>query len=87
MKEIRITLPGPASIHRHDAFRLLEDGEPHDLKVWKLSTGDILHYKGVRCRGMHKRGGTHRLWLPASGLVREFRDIALFEIDGLTVYW
>lgn len=35
---------------------------------------------------MHKRGGTHRISIPLSGVIREFRDITLFEIDGLKVY-
>ena len=80
-------MPGKVkAIHRRDAFRLLEDGKPHDLRVWKISTGDILHYKNAVCCGMHKRGGTHRISIPLSGVIREFRDITLFEIDGLKVY-
>lgn len=74
------------AIHKKDALRLLEDGQPHDLSVWKISTGDILRYKGAVCRGGHMRGGTHRIYLPTSTLVREFRDCTLFEIDGLKVY-
>lgn len=75
------------TIHLQDALRLLEDGEPHDLRLWKLSTGDILLYKGARFAGRNTRGGTHRVRLPQSGLLREFRDVTLFEIDGLRVYW
>lgn len=74
------------ALHRRDAFRLLEDGKPHVLRVWKISTGDILHYKNAVCSGMNKRGGTHRISIPLSGVIREFRDITLFEIDGLKVY-
>ena len=73
-------------LHRRDAIRLLEDGQPHDLRVWKISTGDILHYKGAVCCGAHQRGGTHRIRIPLSGVIREFRDITLFEIDGLKIY-
>jgi hypothetical protein len=32
-------------IHIKDALRLLESGQPCNLKLWKLSTGDILEYK------------------------------------------
>lgn len=74
------------AIHRKDAVRLLEDGNPHDIRVWKISTGNILLYKGAVCRGGHLRGGTHRVLLPTSGVLREFRDCTLFEIDGLKVY-
>ena len=75
------------ALHLKDALKLLEDGEPHSLRVWKLSTGDILHYNDARCIGGHKRRGTHRVKLPASTLIREFRDVTLHEIDGLEVYW
>ena len=80
-------MPGKVkALHRRDAFRLFEDGQPHELRVWKISTGDILHYKNAVCSGMYKRGGTHRISIPLSGVIREFRDITLFEIDGLKVY-
>ena len=80
-------MPGKVkALHRRDAFRLLEDGQPHDLRVWKISTGDILHYKNAVCSGMHKRGGTHRIRLTLSGVFSLFRAITLFEIDGLKVY-
>ncbi len=74
-------------IYLKDALRLLEDKEAHDLKVWKLSTGDILSYKGAVCVGGWNRGGTHRVRLPKSALIREFRDVTLFEVDGMEVYW
>lgn len=74
------------SIHRRDALRLLEDGRPHRLKVWKLSTGDILTYEAAVHAGGNRRNAVHRIRVPLSGIVREFRDITLFEIDGLSVY-
>ena len=74
-------------IHQRDALRLLEDGKPHRLRVWKLSTGDILTYTDARCIGSWKRRGTHKIRLPNSNLIREFRDITLFEIDDLRIYW
>lgn len=75
------------TIHLQDALRLLEDGEPHRLRLWKLSTGDILTYNDARLAGRHIRGGRHRVRLPMSGLLREFRDVTLFEIDGMRIYW
>lgn len=74
------------ALHIKDAITLLESGEPCDLRVWKLSTGDILEYKGVRHVGGHWRKGTHRIRLPHSQLIREFRDITLFEINKMTIY-
>lgn len=73
-------------IHKNDAIRMLETGQPCNLKVWKLSTGDIIEYRGVKCIGSHWRGGTHRILVPRSSLIREFRDITLFEINGMQVY-
>ncbi|MBQ7691248.1 MAG: hypothetical protein IJT30_08700 [Muribaculaceae bacterium] len=73
-------------IHIKDAIVLLETGYPCDLRVWKLSTGDILEYHGVTCIGCHWRKGTHRIKLPESQLVREFRDVTLFEINNMTIY-
>lgn len=72
-------------LHWRDAILLLESGEPCDLKLWKLSTGDILTYRGAVCTGSHWRGGTHTVRLPESQLLRTFRDITLFEINGYEV--
>lgn len=74
------------SIHKRDALRLLEDRQLHTIKVWKLSTGDILTYKDCICHSADRRRGTHKIRVPLSGVLREFRDITLFEIDGLSVY-
>ena len=73
-------------LHWKDAMLLLESGEPCDIKVWKLSTGDILEYKGAVCVGKHWRGGTHTVRLPLSQVLRTLRDITLFEINGYEIY-
>lgn len=72
-------------IHWKDAIALLESGTPCNLKVWKLSSGDILEYRNVVCIGSHWRGGTHLIRIPSSNLFREFRDITLFEINGYEI--
>lgn len=74
------------AIHHNDAMRLLESGEPCNLRLWKISTGDILEYKGVRCVGGHWRGGTHLLRMPNSNLLRRCRDITVFEINGMKIF-
>ena len=79
--------PNFTAIHRSDALRLLEDGEPHRLKVWKLTSGEILEYLDAVYTGHHARGGTHRVRLAASGQIRVFRDCLLFAIDDLSVYF
>ena len=73
-------------IHKNDAIRILETGEPCNLKVWKISTGDILEYKGAQCVSSHWRGGTHTVRLPKSNVLRRFRDVTLFEINGMKIY-
>ncbi len=75
------------TIHKLDALRLLEDGQLHDLKVWKLSNGEIISYTNTVYVGRRTRSGIHRVRVEASGQVREFRDCTLFEIDGMDVYW
>lgn len=75
------------SIHRHDALRLLEDGEPHKLRVWKLSTGDIITYADAIHSSADVKTATHRVRLKASGQIRKLRDVLLFEIDDLSVYF
>ena len=66
---IRLSDMGIKVIHRLDAIRLLESGQPVDLRVWKLSTGDIIEYKGVICIGSHWRRY-------ASGQVSQIRTAA-----------
>lgn len=72
-------------MHWLDALALLETGTPCDLKVWKLSTGDILEYRQAVCVGSSFRRGVHRVKLNVSGQIREFRDITLFEINGYEI--
>lgn len=72
-------------LHWRDAIALLESGQPVTLKVWKLSTGDIIVYRDVVCISAHWRRGIHRIKLPESHLLREFRDITLFEINGYEI--
>lgn len=74
------------TMHWRDAVALLESGKPVKLRLWKLSTGDILTYPDAICIGGHRRGGTHRVRFLRSGEIREFRDITLFEINGYDIY-
>ena len=74
-------------IHRSTAFKAFEDGQPHRLRLWKISTGDILTYPRAVCFGTYRRRATHTARLLPSGEVRQFRDGCLFEIDGRTIYW
>ena len=75
------------AIHRKDAMRLLRDKKPHRLRLWKISTGDILTYHQATYIGAYQRKGMTRLRLYPSNEIRAFRDFALFEIDNLKIYW
>ncbi len=74
------------SIHRLDALHLLKDGREHKLRLWKLSTGDILTYNRAQLIGRHERGGLSRLRLLPSGEIRAVRDVCIFEIDDLSIF-
>ncbi len=73
------------TIHYKDAMRLLECRMPVTLRLWKLSTGDVLTYTDVVCFSAYRRGGTHKVRFP-NGEIREFRDVTLFEINEKTIY-
>lgn len=75
------------AIHLQDALKTLADHQPHDLKIWKLSTGDILEYKGVKYLGEWKRAGLQRVKFPQSKEIRAFRNVSLIEIDGMKVFY
>ena len=73
------------TIYYKDAFRLLESKQPVSLRLWKLSTGDILTYNNVVCISAFRKKGTHKVRFP-NNEIREFRDITLFEINSRTIY-
>ena len=74
-------------IHLNQALRLLRDERPHRLRLWKISTGDILTYPSAVAIGHHTRGALQRVRLSGSGEIRAFRVRCLFEIDGRRIYW
>lgn len=74
------------AIHLSDARKLLQSGQPCTLKLWKISTGDILIYKDAVYLSNHFRGGTHNIKLLASGEIRTFRDVTLIAINNMKVF-
>ena len=69
--------PNFTAIHRSDALRLLEDGEPHRLKVWKLTSGEILEYLDAVYTGHQRSAQTAGLKLSfaPSSIYATFADI------------
>ena len=62
----------PKSIHRNDAILLLEDKQPHILKVWKLSTEDIIEYKEATCMAASSVRERIELWFRFRELLESF---------------
>lgn len=79
-------MQNPHVIQFSDAIALLESGKRVSIKVWKMSTGEIIPYNDCICIGGHRRAGTHRIECAGSSLIREFRDVMMFEINGLEIY-
>lgn len=73
-------------LHQKEALKLLEDGLPHTIRVWKISSGEILEYKNCVNISHRTRKGTHRVRLADSNEFRDFRDITLHKIDGHNIY-
>lgn len=73
------------ALHHADGVALLRDRKPHTLRLWKISTGDVLVYKDVRLLGEWHRGGTLRVIFP-NGQIRELRTVTLFCIDDIYLY-
>lgn len=74
------------AIHMKEAVAMLRDRKPHQLRVWKLSTGDIITYKEAVFMGSNERGGTITVRVPRSRQTRSFRRVCMFEIDNLKIY-
>lgn len=74
------------AIHIKEAVAMLKDRKLHQLRVWKLSTGDILNYNEAVYLGSNERGGTITVRLSRSKETRTFRRVCLFEIDNLKIY-
>lgn len=74
------------AIHIKEAVAMLKDRKPHQLRVWKLSTGDILNYNEAVYLGSNERGGTITVRLSRSKETRTFIRVCLFEIDNLKIY-
>lgn len=73
------------AIHVSAARKLLESGQPVDLRVWK-SNGDILNYKDAICFSRYTQGDSYKIRLRQSGEIRQFPIVCLFEINDMEVY-
>ena len=72
-------------IHITTARKLIDSGDPIDLKAWKQD-GSVLEMH--RCVGLRYnfRNGTRTVKVLASREIRTVRDVCIFEINGLPVF-
>lgn len=73
-------------IHLTTAKKILESGQPCDLKVWKMTNGEIIHYLDAICISTFVRGASHKVKLLGSGQIRQIFDYMIFEINDMEVY-
>ena len=77
------------SIHFSVAAKVIEAGQPCDIKVWRTSKnnrGEIIEYNNVICISHHVRSGNFRIKILNSGLIREFNIFCLFELNQMEVF-
>lgn len=73
------------SVHITTMRKMLQAGDPVDIKVWTKS-GEIQSYKNCISLRYDFYKGTRRIKLLTSREIREVRDVCIFEINGLTVF-
>lgn len=73
------------SIHITTARKLIDSGDPVDIKAWKQD-GSVMHLP--YCVGLRYnfRAGTRQVKLLQSRQIRTIRDVCIFEVNNMTVY-
>lgn len=73
------------SIHITTARKMIDSGDPVDLKAWKKD-GSVMELH--RCVGLRYnfRNGTRTIKVLASREIRTVRDVCIFEVNGLSVF-
>lgn len=72
-------------IHISTARKVLDSGDPVDIKVW-AKDGRVLNFKNCVSLRYNFRSGTRQIKLLASNQIRKIRDVCLFEINDLEVF-
>lgn len=73
------------AIHITTARKIIDSGDPIDLKVWKKDGSVmVLH----RCVGLRYnfRNGTRTVKVLASREIRTIHDVCIFEVNGQPVF-
>lgn len=74
-----------SAIHITTARRMLDSGDPLDMKVWTKEGKVIDLHRAVGLRYDFRRG-TRQIKLLDSRQIRTIRDILIFEINGMEVF-
>ena len=74
------------AIHQKEALQLLKEEGPHKLRLWKMSTGDILEYPQAYLLNYSPRRGIAKVRLQPSCVIHEFHLFCLHQIDDLDIY-
>ena len=73
------------AVHITTARKMIDSGNPVDLKVW-AKDGRVLHLQNCIGLRYNFRSGTRQVKLLTSRQIRTIRDVLMFEINGLTIY-
>lgn len=74
------------SIHISTMRQMLKAGDPVDIKLWTKS-GEIQEYHNCISLRYNFYKGTRQIKLLESREIRQVRDVCIFEINGLTVFF
>ena len=73
------------AIHITTMRKMLEAGEPVDIRLWTRS-GEIQEWKNCISLRYDFYAGTRNMKLLNSGQIRKLRDVCVFEINGMEVF-
>lgn len=73
------------SIHITTARKMIDSGDPIDLKVWKKD-GSVMELHSCVGLRYNFRNGTRTIKVLASREIRTIRDVCIFEVNGLSVF-
>ena len=73
------------SIHITTMRKMLDAGEPVDIKLWTKS-GEVQEWNNCISLRYNFYAGTRNIKLLSSGQIRRLRDVCVFEVNGLEVF-
>lgn len=74
----------PNSIHITTMRKILQAGDPVDIKLWTKS-GEIQSWHNCISLRYDHYAGVRNMKLLDSNQIRKVRDLLIFEVNGMTV--